>query len=104
MMYQHRTRIKEIMRDFIMENEIFFEIKSVKFIGVIMDNKLTWQDHISYINNKIAKSLGIIYKIRKYIDRQTLINLYYSLVFPYLIYRNEVWVHANNILCLDFLV
>ena len=42
MMY-HRTRIKEIMRDVIIENEKINEVKSFKFIGVIIDNKLTWQ-------------------------------------------------------------
>ena len=96
MMY-HRTRMEKITRDVIIENEKINEVKSFKFLDVIIDNKLTWQDHIYYIKNKIAKSMGIIYTIRKYVDRRTLINLYYSLVFPYLIYCNEVWGHANNI-------
>ena len=89
--------MKKITRDVIIENEKINEVRSFKFLGVIIDNKLTWQDHIYYIKNKIAKSMGIIYKIIKYVDRQILINLYYSLVFPYLIYCNEVWGHANNI-------
>ena len=88
MMY-HRTRIKEIMSDIIIGNEKIMEVQSFKFLGVIIDNKLTW--------HKIAKSMGIMYKIRKYVDRQTLINLYYSLVFPHLIYCNEIWGHVNNI-------
>ena len=67
--------MEKITRDVIIENEKINEVKSFKFLGVIIDNKLTWQDHIYYIKNKIAKSMGIIYKIRKYVDRQTLINL-----------------------------
>ena len=41
--------------------------------------------------------MGIIDKFGKYVDRQTLINLYYNLVFHYPIYCNEVWGHAKNI-------
>ena len=42
----HRTRMKKTTRDVIIENEQIYEVKSFKFIGVIIDNKLTWQDHI----------------------------------------------------------
>ena len=41
-----------------------------------------------------SKSIGIIYKARKYINKQNLINLYYSLIFSYLIYCNEIWGKA----------
>ena len=36
-----------------------------KFLGVIIDNKLTWKEHISYICGKVAKGIGIISKNRK---------------------------------------
>ena len=36
--------------------------RNTKFLGVIIDNKLRWSDHITYTKNKIAKSIGIIYK------------------------------------------
>ena len=52
--------MKKIMRDVMIENEKINEVKSFKFLSVIIDNKLTWQDHIYYIKNKIAKSMGII--------------------------------------------
>ena len=44
-----------------------------------------------YIKNKISKFLGILYKIRRYLDNTTLTNMYYSFVFPYLIYCVEIW-------------
>ena len=63
-----------------------------KILEVIMDNKLRWNDHITYVKKiKFSKSLGILYKIRRYLDNTTLTNMYYSFVFPYLIYRVEIW-------------
>ena len=55
------------------------------------------------MKNKIARSNGLLYKIRNFLDRKTLTHLYNSFVFPYLIYGIKVWgnaiaVHLNPIL------
>ena len=65
-----------------------------KFIGVIVDNKLTWTQHINELCNKVAKYIGIIRKVRHILNRKTLINLYYTFIFTYLSYCNIVWGRA----------
>ena len=87
----HRAKIKTLGTDVIMQNTSIQCVKSTKFLGVIIDNKLRWNDHITYVKYKISKSLGILYKIRRYLDNTTLTNMYYSFVFPYLIYCVEIW-------------
>ena len=67
------------------------QVLKTKFLGVIIDNQLTWKCHINYISGKIAKGIGVIIKARKLLDRETLISLYYSFVYPYLQYCNHVW-------------
>ena len=62
--------------------------------GVIIDANLNWANHISYINSKIAKGIGIICRVRKFFSKSALINLYYASIFPYLIYCVEVWGNA----------
>ena len=42
------------------------EVKETKFLGVIIDNKLKWSAHISYISKKISESIGIILKPEKF--------------------------------------
>ena len=71
--------------------------KSTKFLGIIIDNKLKWTEHITYVKNKISKSSGILFKARNYLDKKTLKQLYYSFVYPYLIYGIEIWGNASNI-------
>ena len=69
---------------------------STQFLGIIIDNKLNWSAHITYTKNKISKSIGIIYKIRKFMDKQTLRNMYFSFIYPYLIYCIETWRNAHD--------
>ena len=64
---------------------------NTKYLGVILDHKITWKKHINYISKKIAKGIGIIKKVRKYLNNETLISLYYYFIYPYLIYCSHVW-------------
>ena len=40
---------------------------------------------------KIAKSIGILSKLRHFVQKRTLIKLYYSTIYPFLIYGVTVW-------------
>ena len=68
----HRSRIKHTRYDIMMQGKTVHYVSTTKFLGVIIDNKLKWNDHIIYIKNVISKSIGIICKMRQYLDRTTL--------------------------------
>ena len=88
----HRSRFKTVDHDLILNFNVVKH--STKLLGIIVDDQLKWKQHIDYIKNKISKSIRIIYKARNYVNRHTLRNLYYSFVYPYLIYCVEVWGNA----------
>jgi len=75
-------------------------VSKTKFLGVLIDNKLCWKDHVFYISNKIAKGIGIIRKVRDLLDRDTLLSLYYTFVYPYVTYCNIIWGRAAKVLLL----
>ena len=96
----HRTRIKQkclINNPMVqVRNQNLTSVNNTKFLGVIIDNKLKWLDHITFVKNKISKSIGIINKIRKFLNKKTLRNLYYTFVYPYLIYCIEFWGNTHD--------
>ena len=67
------------------------EVESTKFLGVVIDKKLTWKLHIAYISGKISRGVGMIIKARRCLNRKALLTLYYSFIFPYMTYCNHVW-------------
>ena len=93
----HRARIKTSDIEVVMQNKSINCVTSTKFLGIIIDNKLKWNQHITYVKNKISKAVGILYKIKNFLDKSTLLNMYYSLVFPYLIYCIEIWGNASAV-------
>ncbi len=66
-------------------------VHEFKFLGVVIDHKLSWKPHIEFIRCKLAKSIGIIYKLRDLLNEKCLQLLHSSLVVPYMIYCVEVW-------------
>ena len=80
-----------------MQNSALTCVTTTKFLGVIIDHKFKWNDHITYVKSKISKSIGILYRIRRFLDMNTLIQMYHSFVFPYLIYCVEIWGNASAI-------
>ena len=64
---------------------------NIKYLGIYLDEHLNWEYQIKHINNKIAKNIGIIYKLRYYLDFNMLKQLYYTLVYPYLNYSLLSW-------------
>ena len=53
-------------------------VSNTKFLGVIIDSKLNWSDRIRYIKNTISKSIGILTKIKRFLNKT---NIEKSLFF-----------------------
>ena len=85
----HRSRIKTVDHDLILNGNVVKRVTSTKFLGIIVDDQLKWKQS-DYIKNNFFKSIGIINKARNYVNRHTRRNLYYTFVYPYLIYCVEV--------------
>ena len=64
---------------------------NVKFLGIHLDPHLTFEHHIKYISNKIAKSVGILYKLNYYLPLNILKTLYTTMIQPYLLYGIEAY-------------
>ena len=70
--------------------------ESIKFLGVLLDQHLTWKEHTKLIENKIAKNIGMLYKARPYLDKNVLLWLYYAYIHSYLNYANTVESSTNR--------
>ena len=73
------------------DGENIDEVEKTKFLGIIIDNKLNWKNHISYITGKVSRGVGMIINARNYSNRDGLRCLYYSFVYPYFTYCNHIW-------------
>ena len=72
-----------------MEN--IHQTKYVKFLGVLVDEHLTWKYHINELSKKLSRTTSIFFELRQYVPLQTLICLYNSLFASFFNYGILVW-------------
>ena len=65
--------------------------KPAKFLGVFIDNRLNWKIHLAYISGTIARGIRILIKAWGYFNNDCMKCLYYSFIYPYLMYCNHTW-------------
>ena len=69
-------------------------VNSIKFLGVIVNNKLTWEEHKNYIHRKVSRSIGIIKNCKKVMNQTDTINMYKTFIQSNLLYAIEAWGHT----------
>ena len=62
------------------------EKEFTKYLGILIDNKLTWSHHINHIKLKIYKRITILTKSRRFVSRETLRLLFFTFVHPHIDY------------------
>ena len=73
------------------------EVDSAKCLGIMIDNKSNWMEHIKCLSRKIAKGIGIIIKARKSFESETLLNLCNALILPHISCGIQIWGTAASI-------
>ena len=67
-----------------------------KFLGLWLDFKLNWKQHINHVRSKLSSACGIIYRLRNKINIQISKLIYYCIAFPYINYCSIVWSSAHR--------
>ena len=65
--------------------------ESAKYLGIHLDCHLNFRQHINFLESKIARSVGILTKIKHVLPEKALISLYYALVNSHLLHGLTVW-------------
>jgi len=77
------------------------QVTCTKFLGIYIDEHLSWSVHIDHVKSKISKTCGILNKLKHKVPQSILLLIYNSLILPYLQYCAMVWVcnvsNQNNL-------
>ena len=72
-------------------DETLKQVNTAKFLGIIIDDKLSWNAHIDYCKNKLSSGLYAINSAKHILSSKHLKSLYYTLIHPHLTYGLLLW-------------
>ena len=62
-----------------------------KYLGVIIDRSLSWEEHINILRTKVSRAIGFLKYARKFLPQNTLSKMYRGIVEPHFRYCCSVW-------------
>ena len=65
-------------------------------LGVMLDEHISWIDHARTIENKVAKNIGLLYRVNQFLNEDSK-TVYFSYIHSYLNYANIAWDVCNEI-------
>ena len=79
-------------------NNTINETSVTKVLGIHLDKKLHFVIHITEMSMKVAESIGLLYKLQRFLPETIFKTLYTSLINPYLSYGIEALhgTYQNN--------
>ena len=82
--------------DITIQNKKVSQETSFKYLGVTLSSDLTWHNHIDNMIAKINQRLGVLRRVKEFLDLETRCVLYTSLVLPLFDYGDTIWGDKNN--------
>ena len=76
-------------------------VTSFKYLGVVLNQSLTWADHIEALSNKIAQRIGLIKRIKHLLPVHARITLANCLVVPLFDYADFVWEDKDSLVLMN---
>ena len=67
-----------------------------RYSGILMDQLLSWDQHLKMLKQKLSTANGILAKVRYYLSPKLLRTFYFSIFEPHLRYGSTVWEQHSN--------
>jgi len=72
-------------------------VDKLKYLGVTIDNTLSWEQHIDNLCTKISPKVELLRRIKYKLGKSQLIDIYNSIVQPHIDYCITVWGYAADV-------
>ena len=71
-------------------------VKSTKYIGLILDETLSWDQHVEGVLRNIHRYFGVFYNVRDFINKDLIRTIYFSCVFSHIKYGIEIYGNCKK--------
>ena len=72
------------------------QVHTTKFLGIQIDEHLTFVNHTDHILTKISRTIGLLFKLNKLLPQNVLLCIYNTLLLPYFNYGIIIWHGSPN--------
>ena len=90
-MFRHKNQCNQKFFDVNLNGNPVTEVTSTKYLGIMINNKLTYKDQIDQICIKLMKGNLLIAKLRHFVPFEHLKNFYFAHINSHINYGSLIW-------------
>ena len=90
-------KLKKFCHPSLRFNNNISQASSQKHLGLTLDNRLTFDEHLTNVPNKIKKNIGLLQKLQNILPRAALLTIYKCFIRPHLDYGDIIYDQAYNL-------
>ena len=94
MLFSGRKPLGTVPELYILDQNVA-RVSQTKFLGIFVDEKLNWKSHINHVIGKVSRMVGILAKTSHFLTPAAMLTVYYSLIYPHLLYGIIFWGAAS---------
>jgi hypothetical protein len=96
-MYNLRQKKKPFVNEISIgfNNTFILNTSNTKFLGLVITNSLSWEDHITQLIPKLSKACYVLRCIRPFISQDALKSVYYSYFHSLITYGIIFWSNSS---------
>ena len=95
--YQKYVHLPDRNMNVTLLNTELATVDSLKLLGINIDNNLSWQTHIDIVQKRLVSLIGLMYRIRMFLDEKNMILFYHAHFLPVIDYCINIWGHAAKV-------
>ena len=72
------------------------QVQEHKLLGVVIDESLTWKQHINHVSKKLSKNIYLLNRLKNILDKDTKILFYNAFIKSHIDYCSTVWDNTSK--------
>ena len=89
--FRKSHKVEVLNNDLVINNSTIERVTCTKFLGIYIDERLHWCEHINHCRKKVASGVYALNMVKQLFTENTKRMMYFSLINPYLLYGNLLW-------------
>ena len=88
--------VTKCIPNLVVNGKVIERVKDFNFLGIVFNQNMSWKSHLDKLGNKLAKTAGVLNRIKRIVPLHIMRTLYHRMAQSYINYGIVAWGFENS--------
>jgi Reverse transcriptase (RNA-dependent DNA polymerase) len=89
--FKDNRRALDTQESLFINGEEIERVENIRYLGLIVDSRLNWDEHVKHIKSKIASFAGVLHRIKNIVPMKSRLDIFHAHIYSHVLYMNAIW-------------